>query len=179
MDAIRTGLPDASWVGRWVSVMGLIDPPYSNSVRVKNSSRSISYTHLSITISSPGQIQPLADKDAKFRLQVAGKSAGTAVGGVSTQATSRNASIIKGMGVVVPGPGAIPQPSPNPPPAQSRNQAILGGMQRQSPGQVPVPPRRPSAPGNVSPRPVSSNAGCWPVVIAGVFLLLVLKACAG
>lgn len=179
MDAIRTGLPDASWVGRWVSVMGLVDPPYSNSVRIKNSSRSISYTHLSITITSPGQIQTLAEKDGKFRLQVAGKSAGAALGGVSTQANSRNATIIKGMGGAVPGPGAIPQPPSNPSPAQSRNQTILGGMQRQPPSQVPVPPRRLSVSGNLPPKPVSSNTGCWPVLIAGAFLLLVLRTCAG
>lgn len=53
---------------------------------------------MSITITSPGQIQTLAEKDAKFRLQVAGRSVGAALGGVTTQASSRNANIIKGMG---------------------------------------------------------------------------------
>lgn len=179
MDAIKTGLPDASWAGRWVSVMGLVDPPYSNSVRVKNSSRSISYSHLSITITSPGQIQTLAEKDAKFRLQVAGKSVGVVLGGVSTQASSRNANIIKGMGGAVPSPGSLPQLGLKPSPSQSPNQAILGGMQRQSPTPPAMPPRRPPLPGSVSPKSVSSNTGCWPVLIAGVFLLFVLKACAG
>lgn len=179
MNVIRTGLPDASWVGRWVSVTGLVDPPYSNSVRVKNSSRSISYTHLSITITSPGQIQALAEKDAEFRLQVAGRSVGTALGGVTTQASSRNADIIKGMGGAVPSPGVRPPPGPSSSPSQSRNQAILGGMQRQSPTPPAMPPSRPSVPGSVPPKSVSSNAGCWPVLIAGAFLLFVLKACVG
>ncbi|MCU1066653.1 protein kinase family protein [Stenotrophomonas maltophilia] len=179
MNVIRTGLPDAFWVGRWVSVTGLVDPPYSNSVRVKNSSRSISYTHLSITITSPGQIQTLAEKDARFRLQVAGKPVRAALGGVTTQANSRNANIIKGMGGAVPSPGPLPQPSPNPSPSQSRNQAIVGGMQRQSTTPPPMPPRRPPVPGGAPPKPVSSNVGCWPVVIAGTLFAVVLKMCAG
>lgn len=179
MNVIRTGLPDASWVGRWVSVTGLVDPPYSNSVRVKNSSRSISYTHLSITITSPGQIQALAEKDAKFRLQVAGRSVGAALGGVTTQPSSRNANIIKGMGGAVPSPGARPPPGPSSSPSQSRNQAILGGMQRQTPTPPAMPTSRPSVPGGVPPKSVSSNAGCWLVLIAGAFLLFVLKACVG
>lgn len=179
MDAIRTSLPDVSWVGRWVSVMGLVDPPYSNSVRAKNSSRSIRYTHLSITITSLGQMQTLAEKDARFRLQVTGKSVGAALDGVSTQASSRNANIIKGMGGPVPSPGPLPQPGPNPSPSQSRNQAIIGSMLRQSTTPPPMPPRRPPVPGSPPSKPVSSNAGCWPVVIAGALFAVVLKMCAG
>ncbi|TQM12260.1 hypothetical protein FB548_2191 [Pseudoxanthomonas sp. 3HH-4] len=165
LDAIGRNVPDASWVGRWLSVTGLVDPPYSNRVR------SVSYTHLSITITAPGQIQTLSEKDARFRLGVAGKSAG----GVVQPTTTRNADILKGMGGKTSSPGA-PTNAPAPMPPQSRNQHVLSGMQRQSPSQPP--PHKP-APAGAPPSRSSSNSGCLPIIVLGVVLLLVMRACAG
>ncbi|HFF6179422.1 protein kinase family protein [Stenotrophomonas maltophilia] len=168
MDAIRPNLPDESWVGRWVSVMGLVDPPYSNRIR------SISYTHLAITISSSGQIQTLTETDAAFRLQRAGQLPGTA----PVQRGSRNASILVGMGGGASKPGGPFAPLPPSAPPQTRNQSILGGMQRQSPGRYSMPPKQ-HMPNSAPPAAVSSNKGCWPIVLVGFFLLLALRACAG
>jgi predicted Ser/Thr protein kinase len=55
-----TQKPTDAWVGRWVSVTGLIDPPYHN-VRW-------GYTHLSISVQENGQIQFLDEAQALFRL---------------------------------------------------------------------------------------------------------------
>lgn len=168
IDAIRPNLPDTSWVGRWLSVSGLIDPPFSKG------SRSGRYTHLSITISAPGQIQPLAEKDAKFRLQVAGKATGAA----APTATSRNSGILIGMGGAATRPAVSVTPSTPPAPPQSRNQSILGGMQ-QSANQASSPQRRPPVPSTHQIGSTSSNKGCWPVVLMSIFFLLALRACAG
>jgi hypothetical protein len=55
-------LPDDSWIGRWISVTGLVDPPYSG----KHFGRP--YTHVGITIETPQQINVINEGEAKFRL---------------------------------------------------------------------------------------------------------------
>lgn len=52
--------PNSTWVGRWVSVSGLMEPPYVNS--------KFNYSHLSISITKNNQIQFITDSQAKFRL---------------------------------------------------------------------------------------------------------------
>src|SRR6266576_1039518 len=50
--------PSAKWIGRWVSITGLMDVPYETKL----------YKHLSITVQEEGQIQWLDDAQAGFRL---------------------------------------------------------------------------------------------------------------
>jgi hypothetical protein len=57
--------PSNVWVGRWVSVTGLLDPPYE--------SKKYGYSHLSITVEEDGQIQQLDEAQARFRLASIGK----------------------------------------------------------------------------------------------------------
>jgi hypothetical protein len=52
--------PSAAWIGRWVSVTGLIDVPYEN--------KRSGHKHLSITVQDDGQIQQLSETEAGFRL---------------------------------------------------------------------------------------------------------------
>ena len=52
--------PSKAWIGRWVSVTGLIDVPYENKRH--------GYKHLSITVQEDGQIQELDEAEAGFRL---------------------------------------------------------------------------------------------------------------
>jgi hypothetical protein len=52
--------PSKAWIGRWVSVTGLMDVPYE--------SKRHGYRHLSITVQEDGQIQQLDETDAGFRL---------------------------------------------------------------------------------------------------------------
>ncbi|XQA66834.1 protein kinase family protein [Xanthomonas sacchari] len=165
IDAIKPHVPDASWVGRWVSVAGLVDPPYSRR----------GYTHLSITITAPGQLQQLPEKDAKFRLVVAGRP----VAGGAPASNTRNSDILIDMG----GKGASgkkrsPLQPPSPPPVQTRNQQLLTVMQRQTP-QVSAPPQHApprSLPARPSPpiaRPASSSkSGCLSLLILGGLVLL-------
>src|SRR6266480_2381158 len=52
--------PSNAWIGRWVSVTGLMDVPYE--------SKRHGYKHLSITVQEDGQIQQLDEREAGFRL---------------------------------------------------------------------------------------------------------------
>jgi hypothetical protein len=52
--------PSTAWVGRWVSVTGLIDVPYEN--------KRYGHKHLSITVQDDGQIQQLSETEAGFRM---------------------------------------------------------------------------------------------------------------
>jgi hypothetical protein len=51
--------PDDSWIGKWISVSGLMEPPYISKYK---------YAHLSIAISKNNQLHILSDKDARYRL---------------------------------------------------------------------------------------------------------------
>jgi hypothetical protein len=52
--------PSNDWIGRWVSVTGLIDVPQEN--------KRSGHTHLSITVQDDGQIQELNETEAGLRL---------------------------------------------------------------------------------------------------------------
>jgi len=167
LDVIKPHVPDETWVGRWVSVVGLVDPPFSNKVR------SHSYTHLSITITAAGQIQTIAEQEAKFRLGAIGRSN---TSGPPAPVT-RNADILKGMGIKAP-PAPPPQPRRPAIPPKTGNEAVLQAMQaaqahRQKAAQQarsPAPPLRGGG-GHQSPS-ASSNSGCLVVVAGGLILLL-------
>lgn len=59
LDALKA-LPDAAWIGKWLSVVGLMEPPYSNA--------KFKYSHLSINVTATGQMTLIAESDAKWRL---------------------------------------------------------------------------------------------------------------
>lgn len=52
--------PNRSWIGKWVSVVGLMEPPYEN--------RKYQYTHLAISITQANQLCIISELEAKFRL---------------------------------------------------------------------------------------------------------------
>jgi hypothetical protein len=52
--------PSKAWIGRWISVTGLMDVPYE--------SKRYGYKHLSITVHEDGQMQQLDEAEAGFRL---------------------------------------------------------------------------------------------------------------
>jgi hypothetical protein len=52
--------PSKAWIGRWVSVTGLMEVPYQ--------SKRYGYKHLSITVQEDGQVQQLGEAEAGFRL---------------------------------------------------------------------------------------------------------------
>lgn len=59
MNAIKN-TPDSTWAGKWISVIGLMEPPYVSN-RYK-------YSHLSITVSTAGQMTVISEGEAKRRL---------------------------------------------------------------------------------------------------------------
>ncbi|MDO4636958.1 MAG: serine/threonine protein kinase [Lautropia sp.] len=97
--------PDASWVGKWVSVVGLMEPPFVST--------KYHYSHLSITVGAAGTITQITEQEAKWRLAGAGKAAG-----VFTPATTINQQTldkIRSRTAVAPGPIIAPRaPSTTP-----------------------------------------------------------------
>jgi hypothetical protein len=61
--AVISKAPDDSWIGKWISVVGLMEPPYS--------SRRYSCSHVSINVTANGQIALVSELEAKRRLGLA------------------------------------------------------------------------------------------------------------
>jgi hypothetical protein len=85
--------PSSAWIGRWVSVTGLLEVPYE--------SKRHGYKHLSITVQEDGQIQQLDETQAGFRLA-----------SISTTTTPRDRGL--------PGAGFSATAAAEPPSAASR-----------------------------------------------------------
>src|SRR5712672_1303144 len=69
--------PSTAWIGRWVSVTGLMDVPYEN--------KRYGHKHLSITVQEDGQIQQLSETEAGLRLA-----------SISTALPPRNRGVVQG-----------------------------------------------------------------------------------
>lgn len=74
-------VPSSSWKGKWVSVTGLMEPPYVN--------KQFKYSHLAITVTQSGQLHQITEAEAKFRL------AGSPTRGVSTGNNLSNTDILQ------------------------------------------------------------------------------------
>ena len=118
--------PDASWVGKWVSVVGLMEPPY-----VKKKYR---YSHLSITVGAAGTMTPITEQEAQWRLAGAGNAART----FSAAATSNQQTLDKILG----GAGAAPNPAAQraSSPAPSSNAQVLQKIRTSSGSTGAAPP---------------------------------------
>lgn len=152
-----TQRPDQSWVGKWVSVVGLMEPPYHNK-RYK-------YSHLSISVTQAGQIHIISESEARHRLS------GTRSPTI-TATKNTNQSILDS---IREGTSAPPRLSTTVRPATTKNQAILQRIK----GSQPTAPR----PGAIlqtlptTTRRTSSsgkNKGCLIFFIIGFFILLFL-----
>jgi hypothetical protein len=109
--------PSDAWVGRWVSVTGLVDPPYHGRHYGNE------YTHVGITLTADGQVQFVTEADAQYRLGVGGKAF-----------PPSNQSILQGIGVK---PSAGPPKSAKSPVtpnvatgARSSNRDILNAIKK-------------------------------------------------
>ena len=114
--------PDASWIGKWISVIGLMEPPYVSG--------KYKYSHISITVTTIGQMTILSETDARWRLAGPNDSRQTST---STRNNQEALERIKGNST-----SATPQPvSTN---VTTANQAILnklrGSAQTASPARV-------------------------------------------
>jgi hypothetical protein len=111
--------PDKSWVNKWISVTGLMEPPYRKP--------QYQYSHLSISVNSAGQMTVLSESDAQWRLGGPQETAATKemrnkpperVNAGSASATppsgsrSSNREILARMGATTRPAQATPPPSP-------------------------------------------------------------------
>jgi serine/threonine protein kinase len=111
-----TQIPDQTWIGKWISVVGLMEPPYH--------SRRHKYSHLSISITQPNQLHIITESEANFRLSNVPTS--------SSPLTSRSSNKeildgIRGVGRTSTGskpPRRVPK---------SPNQAVLDAMKGSQP----------------------------------------------
>jgi serine/threonine protein kinase len=148
-----------SLVGSWVSVVGLVEPPYV--------SKRFRYSHISIDIGGPNQIKVISESDARFRLGAGGQSS-------SGPSTERNKAVIErlrgGAEVISLGSSARTGTSSRNPP--TANVTILKNMQRSQVGQ-----RAPQ--GGVFPQPPTratkkSGGIPWWVWVAAILVLFAL-----
>jgi len=150
MKAIEPNVPNQSWVGRWLSVSGLVDPPYHGQAK------STRYTHLSITITTPGQIQQLPEKEARFRLLGSGPLV------LVNSSQSRNANILENMGKGTSASAkSILSTLSHVAPPKSSNQQLLEKMRAQSSQATRPASSAPVSPANwgnsQAPTPVSAS----------------------
>lgn len=114
--------PDQTWVGKWVSVVGLMEPPYR--------SRKYKYSHLAVTITQANQLRILSEGDAKYRLNTHG----------SVPQASRNTKVLE---AIVARPGS-PATHPKTGSPKTHNQQLLDAIKSRSSaptsGRTSVPP---------------------------------------
>jgi hypothetical protein len=155
--------PDDTWVGKWVSVVGLMEPPYVSS--------KYGYSHLSITITQAHQMRLISEVEAKFRLSGRPLPA--------FQASAVDNQRILDMLHSPAGAAAPPRSMPLPP--VTRNQAILKEIR----GTQPTPPPVHRAPPAVQPRPAQpsrppsapgGNLGCLTLLATILMSILVVLA---
>lgn len=166
--------PTSAWVGRWLSMTALVDPPFANTTK-----KGVSYTHIALTLTQRGQMQVLTSEEAMFRLK----------GGPPPQrppaTRGANASVVENMTGRNNRPQTHrPAPAPAPPPT-SANQAVLDRMRSSRPP-PPAPPaharQHPPSPAPASagyrPPPPKSGSNAWLWGIALVVGFCILKGCA-
>lgn len=141
--------PNETWVGRWLTIRGLVEPVYSN--------RKFNYNHISISADALGQVSQLTEAEAKYRLSAPRTSA------ARPATSSNNSTVLDQLRGSSPAQPSTSSPVSNRPaqPASSRNQALLQQMQAPSSARPQASrhgahgsPRGPSA----SPSPYRQNA---------------------
>ncbi|GAP66858.1 Mn2+-dependent serine/threonine protein kinase [Mizugakiibacter sediminis] len=135
--------PDASWVGKWVSVVGLMEPPFVN--------KKFRYSHLSITVGAAGTMTPITEQEAQWRLAGAGRAAGAFT--AATTSNQQTLDKIKGVSGPAPSPAGPRASSPAP----SSNAQVLQKIRASSGPSVPTPP--PVSPGRHTYQPPSQQPG--------------------
>jgi len=147
--------PTQAWVGRWLSVQGLVDPAYSGRHG----------TSLSITITSNSQIRTITETEALHRLKISsssGPKATTNRGILERLHTPSPLSSSRSRGTTnTPPPPAVPK---------SKNRAILKMIQH-GPGTSSQPTRTPSR--SPAPSPLKKETP-WGWIILCVFVLFLI-----
>lgn len=135
--------PDASWVGKWVSVVGLMEPPFVN--------KKLRYSHLSITVGAAGTMTPIMEQEAQWRLAGAGNAAGAFT--AATMSNQQTLDRIRGVSGAALNPAA-PRASA---PAASSNAQVLQKIRTAS--RPPASPPPPSSAGRYTYQPPQHQPG--------------------
>ncbi len=138
--------PSQGWVGKWISVVGLMEPPYI--------SKRYKYSHLAISITQGSQLHLITDSEARFRL------AGSATRAANNESRNNNREILDGLksGKSISASSTSPKPKMQPP--TTGNQAILQRMRASQPSVQATPQSyaRPTATTRSTPSQHSSTA---------------------
>lgn len=132
LEAILTK-PDQSWVGQWVSVVGLMEPPYTND--------KYAYSHLSINVVANGQISIVSETEAKWRLAAPG-----AQSKVFSPSNRETLQRIKGREGLQNSTVVAIQPAATPYQAVSSNQNVLNKIRSAQQGTSHVQKKPPASP---------------------------------
>lgn len=113
--------PSEAWVGRWVTIRGLVEPVYAN--------KKFNYQHISITADAASQISQLTEAEAKYRLNalrtpVVRSAASAAATGNAAALSLLRGSTASAKSSMLGAGSRQPVQSPT-----SRNQALLQSMQ--------------------------------------------------
>lgn len=155
--------PSTTWVGRWVSVTGLVDPPY------KGHHYGYKYTHVGITLTGDGQVQFISEAEAQYRL-----------GRKELTASSNNRDVLhaitgKQNGKTPSKAASAPFPRIHVPSGSktstSSNQNILNAI-RSTPTAPTATTTAPSKTPTIHTQQKNSRSIPWWVWIIGFFLLL-------
>lgn len=156
--------PDQSWVGKWISAIGLMEPPYRNN-RFK-------YSHLSISITQANQIHIISEEESKFRLSnLTANTPAISSNAVRSHVSSNKETLQK---IHVYSSTAKASSTTT---RQTPNQAILQAMKASHPTQSQIRQSiSPSPIGINQPSPSSkSGSGCLVLLIIGFALSLLFS----
>jgi hypothetical protein len=140
--------PSNAWIGRWVSVTGLMDVPYESK----------RYKHVSITVQDDGQIQQIDEAEAGFRLASISKAPPPRNGGPPSAALSGTPPI-----------AAVATPSNQ---NTARRRKRSGGRQPASAAAATTTPQ----PAARLPQHLWAKTIRWTLVIGAISVLMVLFA---
>jgi predicted Ser/Thr protein kinase len=126
--------PTQAWVGRWVTIRGLVEPVYSSS--------RYGYEHITITATAVNQISHLTEQEATYRLT----PARTRINSTATATVVNNVTALSKLQATRSASPPVNQPTAAAPPAPtlSANQAALQRMRQ--PTSAPVTPTSNAAP---------------------------------
>lgn len=185
-NAIDAGgdLPTEAWTGRWVTIKGLVEPPFA--------SQAARASHISITAKNAFQIITLTEAEARYRLSGGGGTGqGHATEGTNAELLK---TLMKPLGTKV---HSIPnsqnvQPSTSsnntsaPVKVKTPNELALEALRRSGVKTSPSPPPSQSPTGTFKPQPnvpsppkkSNSKDSSWlSYILWGLLILFALKLC--
>lgn len=128
--------PSESWVGKWISVIGLMEPPYVNP--------KFNYSHLSVSITQGRQIHLISEKEARFRLAGSSTRAAISVAKSSNQDILESLKAVSDTSRIATPKSASSISRTSTVASTSSNQAVLQKIRSSQAAPIPKPTPAPS-----------------------------------